>query len=673
MRLTILTIIPIMIIATSTSAQEISVSVGGEARSVASMGAALDAVASARETNPDAAVTVTITGGPVYVDEPLTLGPAHSGTWDAPVRFVGERDAAGAPAMISGGKRIVDWRVDDGLWVVDWYALAGREVYLSGLFVDGEYRGPAQSPNEGYFHTAGTAPNVTDDDGNEVDRSKLAFQYAEGTIERWPDMDQALILAYHSWDMSHNRIASLDEENRIVTFKQPVNWAFERWGPEQRYVVQHVRSALDAPGEWYLNQDSGMLYYMPKEGESPDTTEVIAPVAASVVHMKGDLANGKFVEHVQFENIVFAHTNYAIAPEGFKDNQAAYPVNGAIQAEGARHVTITNCEVTQTCTYGIWLSTGCQNNRIEFTKVHHLGAGGIRLGHMNGGDGPNEVAGWNTVENCEIYDGGYVFPEGVGVWIGRSSYNRVAHNSIHDFYYTGVSVGWQWGYAETTANHNTFEYNAIHDLGKGVLSDMGGLYHLGVAPGTIVRNNVIHDVESYNYGGWGLYTDEGSTDVLMENNIVYNTKTGGFHQHYGEGNRIQNNIFAFSKNAQIMRTREEDHISFYFERNIVYFDSTELLGSNWSNDNFVMDYNCYYSTANETIDFKGMTFAEWREKGHDRHSIIADPQFATAESYDFTLAADSPALALGFRPIEISLVGPRTTQGTVGISRGHSL
>jgi len=94
----------------------------------------------------------------------------------------------------------------------------------------------------------------------------------------------------------------------------------------------------------------------------------------------------------------------------------------------------------------------------------------------------------------------------------------------------------------TTDNRDQTSFNHIHHIGEGYLSDMGCVYTLGHQPGSVVKNNFCTDVQSFNYGGWAYYTDEGSRDELFENNIGARTKCAGHHQHYGTDNTLRNNV-----------------------------------------------------------------------------------------------------------------------------------
>ena len=109
----------------------------------------------------------------------------------------------------------------------------------------------------------------------------------------------------------------------------------------------------------------------------------------------------------------------------------------------------------------------------------------------------------------------------------------------------------------------------------------------------------------------------------------------------------------------MMRSRVEPYISFFFERNIVLFDQGRLLGSNWTGDKFRMDRNVYYDQRGGPIRFAGKSFAEWQASGQDAASLIADPLFVNPAAGDFRLRKDSPALKIGFQPIDLSRVGPR--------------
>jgi parallel beta-helix repeat protein len=186
---------------------------------------------------------------------------------------------------------------------------------------------------------------------------------------------------------------------------------------------------------------------------------------------------------------------------------------------------------------------------------------------------------------------------------------------------------------------------------------MGGVYTLGASEGTVVSNNHIHHVYSYDYGGWGLYTDEGSYDITMENNLVYWCKNSGFHQHYGKENIIRNNIFAFNIRSQLQATRIEEHRSLSFTRNIIFTDRGTLLSSNWHKFNLLTDNNVYWDTRTKDIKFADQDFSTWKKAGKDIHSLIADPMFVDPEKFDFNFRRSSVIRRIGFVPFDWTNAG----------------
>jgi hypothetical protein len=169
----------------------------------------------------------------------------------------------------------------------------------------------------------------------------------------------------------------------------------------------------------------------------------------------------------------------------------------------------------------------------------------------------------------------------------------------------------------------------------------------------------VHDVTAYLYGGWGIHADEGSSNLDVENNVIYNATSGGYDQYYGNLNRVQNNIFAFCNDAMASLTLTKDNQPILFEKNIVVTDNGLPFGVNWDMGNIWQDSNCYWDADGWDLDFCGDSFAEWQGRGKETHSVVADPLFEDAKAFNFRLKPDSPALALGFHPIDIAAAGLR--------------
>ncbi len=649
------------------SAQGDDAASGAADAPLASLAGARDRLRALRRTTGlPAGAVVTFAEGTYPVRQAIAFAPEDSGTAEGPIVF---QAAAKAKVVISGGRRIEGWHQEGDFWVTTVPDVQKGDWSFSNLWVNGQRRQPARSPNATHpwgddpkesdtFNAAGPVMVKNAQTGKQ-EKSSTKFTYHEDDIQKWASLEDAVFVTYHSWATSLMRLKSIDREKKIVEFTGPARWPYGRWQPDQRYFIEHLFEGLDQPGEWYLNKKAGQLYYYPFPGEALEHAEVIAPVAQQLLKLTGTPEAKEYVEHLQFKGLNFQHTEFPIAAEGHSDAQAAFRVHAAIETLGVRHCVFENLNLSHLGNYGLWFRRGSQRNVFRRSEIFDLGAGGVRIGEGGSPALPSEAAEYNVVDNNFIHEGGRVFRSAVGVWIGRSSHNEVTHNEICDFRYTGVSVGWSWGYAESSAHHNQISDNHIHHIGLGQLNDMGGIYCLGISPGTVLRGNVIHEVISHPrlYGGWGLYTDEGSTGILMENNLVYNTTTGGFHQHYGRDNRVVNNVFAFSHGPQIIRSREEPHNSFTFQRNIVYYDNGQLLGSTWKNGHWTLDHNCYWDTSGKPLLLTGRTWQQWQAEGHDTHSVVADPRFAGPKSGDFHLPADSPALALGFVPWDYHQAG----------------
>lgn len=596
-------------------------------------------------------VYVHVASGTYHLTTPI-LFTEHDTT---PMVFVGE----GKRPVISGGMRLTEWeKTPEGWWRCHVPDVVRYGWRFEQLYINGRRAVRARTPNTGFWQLDSVHEAKPKSDERFPPVSTLTVYAPPAQIALLRDipeseLEQALGVCFYKWNYRMLRILHAEPNNNRFYSSGQGQYPWNPVKKGSRYYFENLRSALDNPGEWYLDSD-GTLLYIPLPGEDLSTAEVYAPVLRQVVSIRGTARQP--VSHKTFRNLCFTHTAFYTPIKGSIPNQAAVEVDGAIQMDHARHITLEDCEVQHTGNYAMWIRSQCYDNRVRHCYFANLGAGGIKIGCDVLPKEGEEVTGRNEVDNCIIHHGGYVHPSAVGVALLHTAHNRITHNEIADLRYSGVSVGWVWGYTYSPSVDNLVAYNHIHHLGWGLLSDMGAIYTLGTSPGTRIIGNVVHDIYTYDYGGWGIYTDEGSTGILIENNLVYRTKSGGFHQHFGRDNIVRNNIFDNAILQQLQLTRAEKHRSFTFQHNIVATNRGKMFRGAWNKGIIDRDYNAYFHHQDEQPDFLGISFAEWKKK-YEPHAVYAAAPFRNPAAGDYRLTHLKLAKKIGFKPFDYSKAG----------------
>ena len=642
---------------------------------------ARDAVRTAKGTPAEPHV-VRLSEGVFELTQPILFDERDSGTPEHPVLYIGE----GTKTIISGGRSLDGWnRVAGGgesgeVWSINLPQENGRDLYFEQLFVNGRRAVRARTPNNGFFRPQDVQQAIPIDTQQPPQTTEQAIKPQKGDLDFLKTTPKEELrfghfVIHHHWDTTRRIPLGYDTEKDLLLMKGEPMKHWNPWRNTSLYYIENIRAAFDEPGEWFYDGVNHKALYRPLPGERIEESRFIVPRSGlnQLLLVKGKPEQR--AANIRFEKMTFAYTDSprrenlmraaelepAITgdlkfpgPSQVNPVQAAFWADAVIDIENAEAVALVDCEITNIGEYAIWIKNS-DRCRVERCALTELGAGGVRIGGV--GSSKN-----NVVDNNIIHRGGRLHASAVGVWLGNNTEdNRITHNDIGDFYYTGVSAGWTWGYNGGAAFRNIIEFNRIHDIGQGAMADMGGVYTLGTSHGTRVCNNVIFNVKSYAYGGWGLYPDEGTEGILMENNLVYDTTDGSFHQHYGKNNTVRNNILAFSTPHQVAVTRVEEHLSVTFEKNIVYWSQGKAIG--YRADEAKVDYksNLWYCVDADgkpgKVDFNGKTHADWVALGKDIGGMVADPMFVDAENRDFRLQEDSPALKLGFVPFDFSKSG----------------
>lgn len=632
-----------------------------------------------RQTGENGPVTVWLAPGKYFIDDTITIPKNCDNITFRPL---------GGKVEIIGAKRLQNACIDELFGVKCISAEVPCGVLVDDLFVNGKRADITRYPESGYLSAVETGSKT----GALYDGTD--WMIADRDLSELVGLYDATVVFRHFWIEERLKIESFDAASRKAVFDRHTTFTALTLNKDKKseslgmngenaecdsndansrmdYIIEGLPQMLKKPNEWVYVKDTNKIYYIPNDFDAEN--ELYVPTVTKLFDIYGD--------NISFENIDFKYTSshyecsvemYPSEDENAKkpanDYQAFFGAEAVINFIGARNCRVENCGFSDYGLYGIDIDNECRNIDITRCRFENSGGGGIKIRHIaNKTD--FDVADNINISDCLIKNIGLIHTSACGILITLAQNCRISHNEICYTGYSGISVGWEWGYKDGRTKNIIIEKNHIHHISQGQLSDLGGIYLLGIQKGSIIRGNLIHDVVHKTYGASGIYADEGTSLVTFENNICYNTEYAGFQLHFGYGNIIRNNIFESGSLGSFWLWRHDAATAAYLKHNILIAKDKNYIFGGQTVDvlssNVERDYNLYFDyTKTKPVMYKHFKTEKdfddlQKEQGSDKNSIVKDPMFADYENKNFSLTKASPAKEIGFFDIDMSDVGIR--------------
>ena len=282
---------------------------GSRDKPLASLTAARDKARELRRSNKvSGPVEIIALPGEYFMLQPLILTEEDSGTEGTELIFKAE---TGSRAVFRGGVRLGGFeKTNDGMWKAFVPQVAWYNSYFEQLYVNGRRAVRARTPDKGFYNVRNAAESVLikgDEPVPKLALHNIKLDSADALfLKNFSEKDfrDAVVTFYHKWDNTMKHIEGFDASVSTIyvtgTGMQPWN----KIDSQTRYYIDNFKSALNAPGEWYLDR-SGYLYYVPQQDEVIETTSFFAPVLNEFLVIMGDTASGALAEHIHFRKHEF--------------------------------------------------------------------------------------------------------------------------------------------------------------------------------------------------------------------------------------------------------------------------------------------------------------------------------------------------------------------------------
>ncbi|NIA28737.1 MAG: hypothetical protein GWP06_02345 [Actinobacteria bacterium] len=444
-------------------------------------------------------ILVLIKGGFYQLEKPLTFTPADGGErieTSLPTgafeyhklkdQYVTFAAYPGETPIISGGPRLMNWSLRNGVWSTH---LSQKNV--ERLVANGKMQTLARTPNTGFY----TPPKIS--------QNAEEFYFNDGEIKQWRNMEDNRVIMLLRWHTGVNSIAKIDKHKHLAYLQKPQPGITV---VPPRYYVENVRALLDAPGEWFFNKKTEQLFFIPpKKIANPNNANIVAPRLSQLLIVKGERDHP--VRNLRFYGLHF---------------EATAPGNDAILLEYAHACEVIDSEIRSIGGAAVRLSKGCYQNRIMHDTIVSADKGAIAVAGDAHPKDWTDIISENTISFNTIDDCG-----GSTISASNTLYTTISHNEIsNNRGRYSISVG-GWSNLEEAIDYGyRVEYNHIHNVQK-YADDSGAIKTAGMTHDSYVRYNLIHDVKAGYYNdNVGFWFDNMSSGWTTEYNIYYNLQQG---------------------------------------------------------------------------------------------------------------------------------------------------
>ena len=502
----------------------------------------------------NADITIWMEPGIHNISQPVVFSSDTLSPFSGKIRIASTSEE---PTIISGGRRLNKWqKSNNNLWSTQIPHTMAILNQIRELFIDGQRVPRARFPNDGYLRVKKVG----------ADR-RTNFYFEQGDFPMPIDLQSTELVLLHDWSISRIPIQEIDSEKMKLTAVDSIGakvldfFNLDHWEQQPRYFLENDLAFVDRDYEWCFEPIKRKIWLRLPQDVDIKNLHITIPVSEGLVVLRG--AKNQPIKNIHFQGISFHHSTWEIPKMGYGGIQATHfdprpnlrkgwsVVPAAVAASYADSCSFQDCTFKQLGGSGLWLGEGCSNNLIRQCRFADISGNGIMIGEGRDRKIQNEV--WwkaepeqaaknNIIDSCDVQQCGVQFFGAVGIWCGLTKGTFITNNHLHHLPYTGISIGWMWNPNPTPARENIISGNHIHHIMQ-TLSDGGGIYMLGLQPGSKLINNLIHDV-SINVGraeSNGLFLDEGITDVEVEGNVIYNIAKSPIRFHKATTNLVHNN------------------------------------------------------------------------------------------------------------------------------------